>query len=189
MRDVMALRLPTFEIGGYALSMAIATLDIRHPEPGDGPDLADVFTQSWGEAYRGIIPDIDLRRIAGRRGAAYWNRVFDKNARQLLVASFDGNAVGYVGFGRNRSHRIPAEGEIYELYVDPVYQGSGLGRMLFEAARDRLAVRHFSGLVVWALQANERADTFYRHLGGHVAGEDRIRMLSRDYRRIAYLWR
>ena len=169
--------------------MATLTIDIRHPDTEDASALSEVFVSAWDEAYRGIIPYVDLRRIASRRGPEYWTHVAQNAARQVLVLSLDGAARGYVTFGHNRHDRIPAQGEVYELYVDPVCQGAGLGRRLFDAARQRLAARRSKGLVIWALAGNDRADGFYRSCGGHVAGEDRIRFFGRNYRRIAYLWR
>lgn len=172
----------------YASPMATLAIDIRHPRTADAAGLAAVFDAAWAQAYRGIIPDVDLRRIAARRGEAYWSHVADSAARQVLVLSVDGAARGYASFGGNRNQRMPAQGEVYELYVDPVCQGLGFGRALFDAARRRLCARRHRGLVVWALAGNERADAFYRRAGGHVAAEDRIYFLSRNYRRIAYLW-
>lgn len=168
--------------------MSTLEIDIRHLETADAGSLSEVFASAWDEAYRGIVPDVDLRRIASRRGPDYWTHVAQNAARQVLVLSLDNTARGYVTFGHNRHNRIPAQGEIYELYVDPVCQGAGLGRRLLDAARRKLAEQRRKGLVIWALAGNDRADNFYRRCGGHVAGEDNIRFFGRNYRRIAYLW-
>lgn len=169
--------------------MATLTIDIRHPDTADAAALADVCAKAWKDAYRGIIPDVDLRRIAARRNAEYWARVAQQAGGKVLVLSLDGMPRGYVSFGSNRSTRIAAQGEIYELYVDPVCQGAGLGRKLFDAARKRLGEQWQRGMVIWALDGNERADRFYRRIGGEIAAEDRFYFLSRNYRRIAYQWR
>ena len=55
---------------------------------------------------------------------------------------------------------------VAELYLTPEYQGLGLGRRLFNAARCELAEHHCLSTIVWALADNEKATGFYRRLGG-----------------------
>lgn len=58
------------------------------------------------------------------------------------------------------------DGEIDQLYVDPGYQGRGLGGRLVELAKRRSP----SGLALWTFQVNRSAQRFYeRH--GFVAVE------------------
>src|ERR1700678_3232583 len=65
------------------------------------------------------------------------------------------------------ARRGPAyRGEIFELYLAPEYQGAGLGRRMFDAARSDLAAHGYLSFVVWALAGNDRALEFYRRLGG-----------------------
>ncbi len=169
--------------------MTTLAIDIRPIAARDAVALAAVCDAAWTQAYRGIIPDLDLRRVAGKRGTRYWRDMAAKAGERVLVLSLDDTLRGYVALGHNRARVLPAQGEIFELYLDPVCQGLGLGRRLFHAARDRLRTRGLSGLVVWALSDNGQADAFYRQLGGEVGGEDTLRFCGRNYRRIAYLWR
>ena len=62
--------------------------------------------------------------------------------------------------------RAPYQGEIYELYLDPIYQGLGLGEHLFEGCRHALDMRKLNGLIVWALLDNTAACDFYWRRGG-----------------------
>ena len=78
-----------------------------------------------------------------------------------------------------------AKGEIYELYLAPIYQGLGFGERLFETCRFRLDKARLDGLIVWALNENEAAIDFYvrrggrprfsssEHFGGTQSTEDR----------------
>lgn len=150
---------------GYAGDMTTLTWDIRQPEVGDADELSRVFAASWNEAYGGIIPGVDLQRIISRRGPTYWTHVAKNATGNMLVASLDDTPCGYATFGHNRHGRIPAQGEIYELYLDPICHGTGTGRRLLEAAIARLGENNRHGVVVWALAANERADRFYRRCG------------------------
>ena len=42
---------------------------------------------------------------------------------------------GYANYGRNRARSLHYEGEIYELYLRPEFQGLGFGHRLFSAAK------------------------------------------------------
>jgi ribosomal protein S18 acetylase RimI-like enzyme len=145
--------------------MSQAALSIRLARPRDATGIATVHDAAWREAYRGIIPGPELDRMVERRGPAWWLNLIDRGAR-IAVLEFNDGIRGYVSYGRNRLAVSPYRSEIFELYLAPEYQGVGFGRRLFEAARHDLAGNRMSGLIVWALEDNERACNFYRHLGG-----------------------
>ena len=77
---------------------------------------------------------------------------------------------GYANYGRNRARSLFYDGEIYELYLRPEFQGLGFGRRLFTAARKDLVQSGLKSLVVWALSDNEPALEFYRRLGRPCGG-------------------
>jgi ribosomal protein S18 acetylase RimI-like enzyme len=105
-----------------------------------------------------------------------------------LLLNFDGRIAGYVTFGRARRHNGPQSGEIFELYVGPVYQGAGFGKRLFRAARRSLASRGLDGLVVWALADNDAACAFYRHLCGQPVSEGLETFDNVALRKVAFAW-
>jgi ribosomal protein S18 acetylase RimI-like enzyme len=104
------------------------------------------------------------------------------------VLEYDGNAVGYTTFGRSRMHHTPYQGEIFELYVSPVYQGLGFGTRLFHAARSALRDARRGGLVIWALADNEIACHFYLGLGGQPISEGAETYDKTTLRKIAFAW-
>lgn len=141
---------------------------VRTAKTADSARLAAVCQDSWRHAYAGIIPHSDLTNILSRRDATWW-RSRIKAGEHVLVVEVAGTIGGYATSGPARS-RGAYQGEIYELYLGPVFQGLGLGEYLFEAARYRLDQRRLPGLIVWALAGNEGAIDFYRRRGGkHVA--------------------
>ena len=167
--------------------MNTLTIDIRRAEPGDAAAIADVHAQSWQGAYGGIIPFRALTAMIGRRGPAWWSNAI-RRAASVLVVEIGGEVVGYATLGRNRSRELPQEGEIYELYIKPEYQGVGLGTRLFSAARDKLAAHGLSGLVVWALEDNVNATHFYEGAGGRDIAEGVEVLDARALRKIAFIW-
>ena len=51
----------------------IPNLDVIRP--GDAEEIARVHDASWRDAYRGVIPGVELERMIARRGPAWWHAV------------------------------------------------------------------------------------------------------------------
>ena len=84
----------------------------------------------------------------------------------VLVADVAGTVAGYATLGLNRARALPQDGEVYELYMRPEYQGIGLGYALFGEARRLLKFLECRGVVVWCLEDSENAVRFFRSNGG-----------------------
>ncbi|PLX38363.1 MAG: GNAT family N-acetyltransferase [Hyphomicrobiales bacterium] len=150
--------------------MTQTTLAIRLAAPADAVEIARTHDASWRYAYRGVIEGAHLEKMIARRGPAWWKTVLTKG-RCTMVLEMSGKIAGYVTFGPNRLREAEQEGEIYELYLRPEYQGLGFGRALFNAARGELKRLRYAGLAVRALEANEPANAFYKALGGSIVGQ------------------
>jgi ribosomal protein S18 acetylase RimI-like enzyme len=163
-------------------------VQIRPSKQRDAAALAEVYAEAWRGAYRGIIPHLSLERMVAKRGLNWWKSALSTRS-PLLVLDFNGSASGYVTYGRCRSGRSPFQGEIFELYLHPIYQGLGLGEQLFDSARDRLTALHLKGLLIWALSDNDGACAFYVSLGGKPVAEGVERFGDVSLRKIAFAWR
>ena len=167
--------------------MNTLTIDIRAALPHDAPAIADIHQQAWYGAYSGIIPHKSLNAMINRRGSKWWKHAIQR-ATSVILIEFGGIIAGYATVGRNRARQLPQEGEIYELYLRPEYQGVGLGSRLFAAAREALAERNLNGLVVWALADNHGALSFYDGLGGHEIAEGAETFDGKSLQKIAFIW-
>lgn len=166
--------------------MPTVEIQVRDARPGDAAALADIHAAAWREAYRGIIPAVEVERMVSRRGSVWWLNAV-RRGRNIAVVDFAGKLAGYASFGRGRVAGL-AQGEVYELYLQPEYQGVGLGRRLFMATRDRLARRRLSGVIVWSLADNERACGFYRALGGVEKAKAVERLGGVKLDKTAFVW-
>lgn len=167
--------------------MKTLTIDIRNAGPADARAVADVHFKSWNGAYSGIIPHRALSAMIARRDHKWWASAIRRVAT-VLVVEMGGEIVGYATLGRNRARELSQQGEIYELYILPEYQGVGLGTRLFRAARRKLAEHGLKGLVVWALEDNAGAISFYEGAGGVDAAEGIEVFEQKAHRKIAFTW-
>lgn len=160
---------------------------VRRAKPADSKALSEIFADSWRLAYRGIIPHAHLECLIGRRGEAWWKKSI-KSEAHLLVVEVNGEVVGYASCGASRGHAV-YKGEIFELYVAPLYQGLGLGEVLFEACRCQLDGRGLDGLIIWALEDNDIAASFYWRRGGRAIARSSVSFGNARLGKIAYAWR
>ncbi|KRA00025.1 GCN5 family acetyltransferase [Mesorhizobium sp. Root157] len=167
--------------------MNTLTIDIRKAEPSDAGEIADVHLEAWRGAYSGIIPHKTLTSMINRRGADWWANAI-RRAAAVLVVEIGGTIAGYATIGRNRARELTQQGEIYELYLRPEYQGIGLGSRLFAAARQRLNDHGLKGMVVWALEENDNALAFYTGAGGRDIAEGVEVFEQKALKKVAFVW-
>ena len=146
--------------------MSTTLIEIRRAKASDAVDVATTHDQAWRTAYQGIIPGNELNKLINRRGPDWWGTRRSARAAALTILQFGEQIAGYANYGRNRARSLFYDGEVYELYLRPEFQGLGFGRRLFTAARKDLAQGGMKSLVLWALSDNEPAVEFYRALGG-----------------------
>jgi ribosomal protein S18 acetylase RimI-like enzyme len=167
--------------------MSTILIEIRRAKPADAPAVAEAHDEAWRTAYQGIIPGRELAKLINRRGPDWWDSAIRKGSRIALM-QFGDRIAGYANYGRNRARSLYYDGEIYELYLRPEFQGLGFGRRLFTAARRDLAQSGLKSLVVWALSDNEPAVEFYRALGGRAVARSSERFGDDNLDKIAFAW-
>jgi ribosomal protein S18 acetylase RimI-like enzyme len=179
---VHSLNLPASET-----FMNTILIEIRRAKPSDAEAVADTHDEAWRGSYRGIIPGPELEKMIARRGPAWWDGAIRKGSR-VSVLSFGDKIAGYANYGRNRARSLQYDGEIYELYIRPEFQGLGFGRRLFTSARRDLAQGGLRSLVIWALSENEPAVAFYRALGGRGIARSSETFGTKSLDKVAFGW-
>jgi ribosomal protein S18 acetylase RimI-like enzyme len=167
--------------------MTLDLIDLRAARPADCEALASIHSEAWLGAYRGVLHGLDLQRMVSRRGENWWRGALSRGVNIKILSVADVPA-GYATFGPCRLTNTSMDGEIYELYLKPEYQGLGFGRRLFEDIRASFLERHGSGLAVQVLSDNTPAREFYRALGGQVAGKSWHRIGGRRLELLIYIW-
>ncbi|HEU5017991.1 MAG TPA: GNAT family N-acetyltransferase [Pseudolabrys sp.] len=167
--------------------MSTILIEIRRAKAADASEVAAAHDEAWRAAYQGIIPGKELEKLINRRGPDWWDSAIRKGSR-ITVFQFGEQIAGYANYGRNRARSLFYDGEIYELYLRPEFQGLGFGRRLFNAARKDLLQSGLKSLVVWALSDNEPAVEFYRALGGRAVARSSERFGAKTLDKVAYAW-
>jgi ribosomal protein S18 acetylase RimI-like enzyme len=167
--------------------MSTTLIEVRRAKPSDATAIATTHDDAWRATYQGVIPGPELDKLINRRGPDWWESAIRKGSR-VAVLVFGDTIAGYANYGRNRARSLYYDGEIYELYLRPEFQGLGFGRKLFNAARRDLAQSGLTSMVVWALSDNESAVGFYRSLGGRAVARSSERFGDKVLEKIAFAW-
>ena len=167
--------------------MSTTLIEVRPAKAADAAAVASTHDEAWRSAYQGIIPGAELDKLIARRGPIWWDSAIRKGSRITLL-QFGDTVAGYANYGRNRAKSLFYDGEVYEIYLRPEYQGLGFGRRLFNAARKDMQQSGLKSLVVWALSDNEPSIEFYRALGGRAVARSSEKFGAKTLDKVAYAW-
>ncbi|MDQ0456647.1 GNAT family N-acetyltransferase [Rhizobium paknamense] len=167
--------------------MTTVSIDVRPADPEDARALSEAHRAAWTHAYAGLIPYKALTRMVERRGEAWWRKATHGPAT-VLLADVGGVVAGYATVGLNRARGLPQEGEIYEIYMRPEYQGVGLGYALFHESRKLLKRLGCKGLVVWCLEDCTNSVNFFRSNGGRDMVEGMEDFDAVRLKKLGFIW-
>ncbi|KZM51041.1 GNAT family N-acetyltransferase [Labrenzia sp. OB1] len=167
--------------------MTTDLIDLRAARTADCDALAGIHSEAWLGAYRGVLHGVDLQKMVSRRGTSWWRGALARGV-DIKILSIADVPAGYATYGPCRLRDTGMEGEIYELYLKPEYQGLGFGRTLFGNVRETLSSKNLSGLAVQVLSDNRPARAFYNALGGRLAAKSWYRLGGKRMELSIYAW-
>jgi ribosomal protein S18 acetylase RimI-like enzyme len=161
---------------------------IRAATISDAPAVARVDVETWRETYAGVLPEKVLVELAPEQRRRSWAQFILRAPGDLKVATHatDG-IVGFGSCGFRRGGPAPFAGEVFTLYVEPGYQGEGIGRRLLLHLFGRLLRRSLPSAMVWVLRDNP-SRFFYERLGGRLVATRPIVVSGIDVEALAYGW-
>jgi GNAT superfamily N-acetyltransferase len=146
-------------------------MQVRMATTGDAAALSRIHAETWEHTYVGRVPDALARERIAKARARNWAEHGEMRTGAgggVVVLTRDQDVVGFCEFGPTEDadddpRRV---GHIMRLYIHPLHQGHGGGKLLVEAACARLARDGYEDATLWTPEdpAN-RACGFYAHLG------------------------
>lgn len=157
-------------------------MTVREATHEDVAGIRRVARASWETDY----PDI-LSRETATEGVEEWyapERIEEEldAPRSLVLVAVEDTVVGFahaVGSGDDTGHLL-------RLYVHPDDRGEGVGRRLFEHARDALFERGVDRVEAMVLADNDLGNAFYQDLGLEKVGEGETTIGSETHRENRY---
>ena len=167
--------------------MSTILIEVRRAKPSDASAIAATHDEAWRGAYQGVIPGRNSTSSSTGAGRSGGTAPCARAAASRCLRSAIASPVTPITVATARA-ACYYDGEIYELYLRPEFQGLGFGRKLFTAARRDLLQSGLQSMVVWALSDNEPAVEFYRALGGKAVARSSERFGTRVLDKVAFAW-
>lgn len=145
----------------------MSSIQVRPATLRDAKAIAQIHTTSAQEAYKGLVPDDQLKSMSSvEKRQAYWREAIEYCEPQVQVAVDGDKIVGFVGFDRSRDAKSrQTTGEIWAIYAAPSHWNQGVGVALWDAARDGLQEEGCTKVTLWTWLRNERALRFFEMAG------------------------
>lgn len=165
-------------------------MHIRKADVGDALGIAKVHIECWKETYAGIISQeyLDSLKIEDRFGL--WERSLSETPQLspvFVAVNTENKIVGFASYGKERTGRFSADGELYAIYILKKYQREKLGLKLLQAGVNELLERDYTSMLVWVLEEN-KSRKFYESLLPVKAGEEIDKIAGKDFVELAYIW-
>jgi ribosomal protein S18 acetylase RimI-like enzyme len=164
---------------------------IREATPDDVAGIARVHVESWRTAYRGILPDSFLDGLTPESREERWRERLTNPVLQqftLVVEDELGRLVGFAFGGPERDGTPGYDGEVYAIYLLAEWRRQGIGRQLLGLSARHLMEQGFRTAMLWAMEANRRARSFYEVLGGQLVGRKMMIIADTPQIEVAYGW-
>jgi len=144
---------------------------LRRATVDDAGRIAQLHIDSWRATYVREMPAAFLNALDVEERTGRWRRQLQEGLK-VLVAESGQDLTGYVSCGPATDRR-PADGvwEIYNLHVTPSRQRRGIGGALFSAAAALGCEEGAKELVLWVVDSNSGARSFYEHKRMQVSGD------------------
>ncbi|MFC5181500.1 GNAT family N-acetyltransferase [Actinomadura harenae] len=155
-------------------------MNVRHATPGDAEAIAKVHVDAWRTAFRGVIPDAELDALHWTAWHGRWReRTAPGSGLTVLVADVDGEVAGFACSGPPRDDDLGPEHawELYMMYLGPASWRRGIGTALMRRTLEELPAR-VPAMVLWVLDVNTRARSFYERHGMAPDGTSRTSRLG-----------
>ncbi len=149
---------------------------MRPAGPADATAIATIHVEAWRVAYAGILDAELLRWISVEERRKNWDEQLAAMPprHHTHVAEINGDVAGFCACGPTRDPDVVGWAEVYAVYIDPSWWGRGAGTALMEASRLALLGDGYTEAVLWVLEANCRARTFYERSGWVADGADKV---------------
>jgi len=143
---------------------------LRRGSVDDAEAIARLHIASWRSTYVREMPAAFLDGLDVVARTARWRRQLEEGVR-VVIAEDGADLTGYVACGPARD-TLAGSGawQVYNLHVSPSRQMQGIGSALFNAAVELGSEEGARELVLWVIDSNSNARSFYEHKGMRVSG-------------------
>ena len=143
-------------------------MKIRIASYEDCRSLALLKGTVWETTYRGIYPNEKLDKYDVDLNENKFKNMIKEQSQRLFVVLSDSKIIGYISCGKIMRAFDKHTHDIGLLYLLKEYQGKGIGRQMFEFAKNELKNQGVTEFIVSCNKYNVPAQQFYKKMGGKI---------------------
>lgn len=154
---------------------------IRKAEVKDASRLAEILIFAKRTAYRPIFKNdyVSFQEMQVLDLALHYQST--PGMLEDVYVFDDGIVRGMMHWNRSAAAEGEPAWELQELYIDPFFQGQGIGREMIAAFLDAAQSHQASKACLWVLEKNARAVGFYEARGFQKSGEKKLQPGTSEY--------
>ncbi|MDQ8735873.1 GNAT family N-acetyltransferase [Paenibacillus sp. LHD-38] len=161
--------------------------EIRWAKLEDARDLGLVHSESYRNAYKGVLPDEFLNQYTPISRERYFYNSLIQGTEHIAITLVNNKAVGCLMLKACSDNDLQKfSGEISAIYLLQNFRAIGLGSQLLNWGLERLKDLGYSTAVLWVLKENKNAIMFYEKQGFMRDGTERIILRGRELSQIRY---
>ncbi|WP_079507577.1 GNAT family N-acetyltransferase [Mesobacillus jeotgali] len=166
-------------------------MKVRKAAIEDSAAIAGVHIKSWKETYQGLVSQEYLDSLKVEDRQPLWEKSLTETPDKspvFVAVNPEGEIVGFASFGKERTGKFHADGELYAIYILKKYQRKRIGLKLLEVGLEEMLRQKYGSMLVWVLNDNE-SRKFYESLQPEKAGEEKIEIAGKEFAESAYVWK
>ena len=148
-------------------------LQIRKVKPEDARDWFVLGNKVWRDAYSHIFPEevfIEKDNQVEEKSKTFNDKMKNDNKNIAYVAEYDGEIIGIMCGSINSSYNhFNQYADLIALYVDPKYQGLGIGSSFKNIFENWAIENGATQYVIGVLKDNMKARKVYESWGGKLS--------------------
>jgi len=160
---------------------------VRRAIPEDVPAISETHRRSLLEAYDHILQDVDKARFTPE-SMLEWIGARVANGEYIFVGEIDGVPVGSARWGEEDQEHWPHKNILHTLFIDPDYQGRGVGKALIARCASTALERGHQGMVIGAFIDNPKAWKMYESLGAVRFHQCALQFGENSYDEVLMAW-
>lgn len=145
---------------------------IRKIETRDFDAVCTLVNESWKSVYRGYVNPLLLNAEGCEKRAMQLKKDFTSGRLSEFVWEEHHRIAAMLSAGDTADADCAGTFEVWRIYVDPAFQGRGIGGRLLDFAERRADALGRSEVVIWAFKENTRAVSFYLKHGYRIGREE-----------------
>lgn len=142
------------------------TYIIDRVKSGDEQVLAYIQTESWKEAFKGILDEETLTRCTNiDRATAMYRRLLEQNVGNGYLLKVDGKPHCIAWWDVTRAEDMPGYAELICIHSLPERWHQGYGSRMMERVLSDIKEAGYQKIMLWVFEQNESARAFYEKHG------------------------